>query len=412
MAYKNRFFKTSVGVDAEILVAKAVEYTNDATLKDFVANAVDGEIAVINASTGAVVTSAPAAGTELFIAVKRGDTVERSTIFKAGSVTVTKDAYVAPVKHVVTVASTGTQASLEVQDLTFTAVAVGEDGNDITITFNDPAGNNAALGVVVTGTDIVVNLATDGASAPTSTATLIAAAIEGSAAASALVSVEITGTGSDVAAAAAEAPLAGGVDEAEVTKGDYFEVVIIETTPNLEPLPRWAYSVEARAGESYTDVITRLVAKINDSQAIENRDKTLIVDAAVVDGNSFTLTAIDFNSHFKVALRGVLAEEAEAEVTTQFKFGAGTPEQVRLAEAQGDIRKGVTTNYPSQNATPAEFGAPDSMVSDSNTYNAWKFEFDGINTTRTLDKEFRKNYIFLYVPSNGTNPDAEIDTIF
>lgn len=85
--------------------------------------------------------------------------------------------------------------------LTFTAVAYGEEGNDITVAYVDPGSASAALSVDVVGSAITVNLGTDTASAINSTAADVLAAIEGDAAADALVSVAIhtgdTGTADD-----------------------------------------------------------------------------------------------------------------------------------------------------------------------------------------------------------------------
>lgn len=99
-------------------------------------------------------------------------------------------------------------------DLRFQATSRGSDGNDITVTYVDPPGNNAALGVVVTGTDIVVNLATDGSSVITSTAAQVRTAILASTPAARLVSVEhATGNdGTGLVTALAETALAGGTD--------------------------------------------------------------------------------------------------------------------------------------------------------------------------------------------------------
>jgi hypothetical protein len=96
--------------------------------------------------------------------------------------------------------------------LLFTAKDAGAAGNNISITFVDPPGNNAVLSVDVVGRDIVVSLATDGVSAITTTAALLKAAIEASAAAD-LVTVVNSGasTGAAVVVAVAKTDLAGGV---------------------------------------------------------------------------------------------------------------------------------------------------------------------------------------------------------
>jgi hypothetical protein len=99
------------------------------------------------------------------------------------------------------------------QGLTYTAKDAGDAGNSITIAYVDPEGNDQELSVDVTGTDIVVNLATDETGEITSTATQIKDAIELSVAADALVDVAIvSGAGAGVVTAVAETSLTGGSD--------------------------------------------------------------------------------------------------------------------------------------------------------------------------------------------------------
>lgn len=73
-------------------------------------------------------------------------------------------------------------------DLTFTALAAGNGGNSIRIRYAI-AGNNTPLSVSVVGTDITINLATNGSGVATSTANSIKTAIQASTAASALITV-------------------------------------------------------------------------------------------------------------------------------------------------------------------------------------------------------------------------------
>lgn len=97
----------------------------------------------------------------------------------------------------------GVASSLVIQDITYTAGVRGVAGDDIEIAYVD----GVALSVAVVGTVITVTLETG-----VSTATLVKAVIDGSVAASALVSCAITGTAGDVQVAEAQAPLAGGID--------------------------------------------------------------------------------------------------------------------------------------------------------------------------------------------------------
>lgn len=104
MPYQNNFWKTLVGANVEVIIGKGVQYTDDTTYKDFVANAVEGEIGVFNAATLVPLdgTGAGTATAEYFIAVKRDSAVEKTVPFILGNVTATRTAYVAPVKQVTT----------------------------------------------------------------------------------------------------------------------------------------------------------------------------------------------------------------------------------------------------------------------------------------------------------------------
>lgn len=96
----------------------------------------------------------------------------------------------------------------------WTAREGGEGGNDLSVEIIDPAGNNVALSVDVDGDKIVVTGATDGASALTSTAAQVIAAVQEHDTASQLVTVANDGasTGAGVVKAVAETNLAGGED--------------------------------------------------------------------------------------------------------------------------------------------------------------------------------------------------------
>ena len=100
--------------------------------------------------------------------------------------------------------------------LLVTAKPVGVLGNAITVHLRNPGTASAALGVVVTGNAIVVNLATSASSVPTSTLTQIISAIVASVPANALITAAVAAgsAGSSVAVATANpVALTGGADE-------------------------------------------------------------------------------------------------------------------------------------------------------------------------------------------------------
>jgi hypothetical protein len=104
-------------------------------------------------------------------------------------------------------------ASVVIEDLTYTADATGVGGNDISIAYTG-GGTAGAEVVTVTGNDISVQIQT-----AVSTATQIKTAVDASVAASALISVAITGTGSDPQVVTAQTFLEDGFDPTYLNVG-------------------------------------------------------------------------------------------------------------------------------------------------------------------------------------------------
>lgn len=167
----------------------------------------------------------------------------------------------------------------------FTAKLRGTAGNAITVALVDPASNNAALGVVVAGTAITVNLATGAGGAITSTAAQVIAAVNASAAAAALVTAANAGasTGAAAVVAAAAGALSGGADNGELkpyeptaTDGTQTPVGIlchaVDTTAAAEEAPMYV------AGTFHPDLLEWPASVQTDSQR-----------AAVFDGSPIHL---------------------------------------------------------------------------------------------------------------------------
>lgn len=102
-------------------------------------------------------------------------------------------------------------------DLKFTAKTIGTTGNSNTVTYVDPGGNNAALGVVITPNSgyaaVVVNLATDSGGAITTTANdiLVALTVAGASFSDFMSVTYVTGNdGSGVVTAMSSSALTGG----------------------------------------------------------------------------------------------------------------------------------------------------------------------------------------------------------
>jgi len=109
-----------------------------------------------------------------------------------------------------------TSAKKTIQDLTFTARSAGKEGNEITIEYNEVGEAGRPLNVFKNEfSGVVIQLEISGieSNEGVSTADEVKTGVESSSDASALVIVEVTGTGSNVLNAAAEQNLVGGEGE-------------------------------------------------------------------------------------------------------------------------------------------------------------------------------------------------------
>lgn len=105
-------------------------------------------------------------------------------------------------------------------DLDWTEASTHFGSYPPSITLVDPMTMSAALSIVVTGRDIVVNLATDAVPAITSTANDIKTAIDADPVASTLVTVTVEGDGTGIVDAHAEASLAGTKNALQINIGE------------------------------------------------------------------------------------------------------------------------------------------------------------------------------------------------
>lgn len=125
---KNRYHKTTLGENAEVLVAQNLAYTTDATIEAFVANAPDGELGVYNVDTKALISSAGAvaAGTRVEIVIKQNGVLRRTLPILVGTDKITRNVYVAPVKQIVTLDINGAIAIGDELTLTVIELTPGD----------------------------------------------------------------------------------------------------------------------------------------------------------------------------------------------------------------------------------------------------------------------------------------------
>lgn len=114
------------------------------------------------------------------------------------------------IKSAITLGSTALNNAVR-----FVAAVAGSAGNALTMTYLDPAANDADLAVTVSGNDVVVSLATDGAGVVTTTAAELIAEVAATPAATALMSaaLAVTGAGAGIVSAQSKNFLMGGENE-------------------------------------------------------------------------------------------------------------------------------------------------------------------------------------------------------
>lgn len=301
---KTRYYKTTLGLNAEVIVAAdaAVVVTPAQTYAAFVADdANEGAIGVFNADTNVIQVAALAEGDRFFIAQKRDGDTHKTSVLTYTKKAIKKVAYTAPVKQVSTVTFSGTYVPARDEEIV---------------------------------------------------------------------------------------------------------VTVIETTPGNQPFPRWSYSVQAKQGESRAALLARLVAIINDPNGLNNADQGAAVTASLA-GDVLTLTAIYQGSSFRVALQEKAFDVATAVVTTAFKQGSGYPEHISDLEFHGAIQDGARTQYPNQNATDAEFGAPSKFGVASAKYDV--FQIDTVRheySPTPVDQHQHYHHAIIAVPQGATKADA------
>lgn len=130
----------------------------------------------------------------------------------------------ASVKATVTTAMAGTN-----NDLVFTAKTGGAAGNDITVLIESTGNGDEPLAVVVVGNAITVVPATDSGAEVTSTAADVKAAIEGDAAAAALIDVAFAGGNDGTGVVVSSATPFALADGAEAFSGVEVQDIVAST---------------------------------------------------------------------------------------------------------------------------------------------------------------------------------------
>lgn len=196
-----------------------------------------------------------------------------------------------------------------------------------------------------------------------------------------------------------------------VSTQQHLNFKIIETTPGIEPLPKWSYTEFLTLGEG--TAWANIAAKIN-----AGNDNEFFT--AVAGATGITITSTDATRHFKLAayIQPTKADPVESGVTytiaqtTGASEGSGTLAHVERLFNEANVKAGVSHYYSPQGTTPEEFGLPGKVADmiattqfDIVVLSGYKTEASPLPKGQTVNKV----YIFIAVP---TGEGSKISAIF
>lgn len=282
-------------------------------------------------------------------------------------------------------------ATKVIQDLTYTSELFGLLGNAITVTYV----GGGALSVAVVGTAITVTLNTG-----VSTATLVRAAIIASTAASALVSVAVSGTGGTVQVAAAVVSLAGGLDNT-IPAGTTVSSITPEADIVIQTGTTTSTSTTVTAVASITNIVAGVLvsgigipegAKVVSTSGAGPYSVVLSV-AAFRTG---TLVELTFSSPLVVTMSANAAASLTA-TSLSFYTGAQVAYRILYGRVETDVNGGTITRL----------GAASSSVVVNNTtpYST------NVELTATLPKNSENLITFYQLYRSEQTDDVDISPL-
>lgn len=245
------------------------------------------------------------------------------------------------------VTSVDISASLVVQDLTYTALAFGTSGNLITIAYT---GGGTAGSEVVT---VLVNAISVQIQNGASTATQIRTAVQASVAASALVSVAVTGTGSNVQSTAGATPLAGGLDNL-IPEGTKISSITPESPIVIQTGDTTATSTTISDVDSISDIVAGVLVSglgIPDGSKVVSTSGggpyTVVIDLPAFRTN--TATELTFTAPLSVTMdQNALASADNTPIS--FYDGAQVGYRMVFGRVESDINGGTITRLGTPSA--------------------------------------------------------------
>lgn len=407
---RRKFTRRTKGFNAQVFVVKAINYTTDATIGAFVDNAPEGELGVYDANN-ALHDNAITAAESFCIAMKMSDgNIKKTPLLKLSEVSVSKKAYVAPVKQVSAIGWTGTGGSLNAgtvaaRDNFELAIIETTEGFDPFPTWNFVYQAKTGDAQI----DVVLALAKDinnpNAQQYKNNEPLVTAAVKADATYS---NAALTGTTPTLTfTKGSTAVVLGGTGGPthNFAAGEYLSVAA-GATPD-DAIGNIYKVVAAVAGTGFT--LDRPYEGATQTFSEAEAEGTRIKKAATFVAVGLVFTTIDNDVHFRIAVRERL-EDATITYVTPYTKGVGTYEEVREDEIEGEIFEGDTA-INSEFAD--KFGKQVVLSAAGETYDCYNIKYTKRKANLAPHDEMIHNgNIVLWVAKSSGDADTNLDTLF
>lgn len=188
----------------------------------------------------------------------------------------------------------------------------------------------------------------------------------------------------------------------EFKLADEISVKVIEQTPGSQRYPTITYDYSVKAGDTPTIIAAALRDQINNPNDPRNITEDWFV-VATSNAGVLTLTAKYEGSTFRVAMSGKSYEIGTIAHPTNFNYGSGFYEDVKSYEIEGNIWRGVTTQYPLAGFSPEDFGVADVFVDPAKTYDIINInEYRREKSPTPVDVHQHYYKAVLCIPTEGT----------
>ncbi len=404
-----RYSKNLSGQKAAIFIGPAnVDYTDDTTYAAFTVNAGEGELGVF-LSSGAVKTTALAAGEEFFIAQMKDGDISKTPILKYNEIySKRKTAYAAPVKKIVTVGYAGS--------------GTDDIGIDLTgVTTPTPQTLSLAVRETTPGNQpFPVQEAYYVATSSTTDEYAIMANIAD----------QINFTATDWQKARPDAFV-----KAEVLSNGtptYLISTIDPTLVNGSRIITYSGAVTVAAGAyifargAVYKVTTGVTGgtSLTIDRAYQGASETIDVSVettAFANATTYTsgttklgfrLTGLRNETHFVASVTDGFAN-APIATATEWLQGSGSGESIVELEKEGIIFAGLGSTVNA--AFSADYGQPTKFASSTGTYDQYFVDIQTVlkpSAAAPLSENRSIERLHFAVPSSGTSPSPELTTIF